>query len=178
MIKANLYIHYLGISLCLILLLLSTNLTHSEDQSQEKKNRIRLAIKKADWSPEGYLVLCVRIYAPESKGVDLFYRVPSQTPGEPDILEPFSLAKSYLVNGYTNTKIEPLSELPGTPYFGPLSSVSPLSKGGWTQLAVAFPHPPEPPVDENGHKKPYKLLFYAPLDADPIAIIPPPNPSK
>jgi hypothetical protein len=117
--------------------------------------------------PGGAFLFVIRLYAAPGKPLKLMRPPPRRPPsaepreGDDDPL-PFSLAESTLKDLFTNKTYEAYPLLPKKPYLGPLEITGALAPGGWTQLSVAFPPIPDPPLDEKGHKQPYQLLFSIP----------------
>ena len=140
---------------------------------KEKEDRIRLSVSNIGHADDGQLVLCVRIHAKATEDLSLFGERekpgPNQVAGMMPFL-PFSLASSYLVDTYTNEKIETSPHLPRKPYYGPMEVVMGVCRNGWLELGVAFPKPPPPPLDKYGNPQPYKLMLHTPLDAEPVLV--------
>ena len=130
--------------------------------------------------PEGGLLFAVRLYASQSKPLNLsrphapITRDPRspKVEGEDDPL-PFSLEGSTLRDTTTNKVYKCLPSVPLSPFVGPMEITTLLRAGSWMQLGVAFPALP-PPTEKDGKKQPYQLLFeipelkiHTPLKLDP-----------
>lgn len=149
------------------------SLAQEKAPKKEKEERIRISVEHIGHASDGQLVLCVRIFAKTSEDMKLYGE--REKPGQYEAAEmmpvrAFSLARSYLVDTYTNEKIAALPHLPRLPCYGPMEVVMGISRGGWLDLGVAFPKPPLPPLDKNGKQQDYKLLLYTPLDAEPVLV--------
>lgn len=116
--------------------------------------------------PTGGLLFAVRLFASQSKPLNLFRPPPRSIPGQPKLEgandpRPFSLDGSTLQDLYTQKIYPNLSNLPSNPYVGPMDVTATVAPGGWYQLGLAFPPIPAPP-EKNGKKQPYELLFSIP----------------
>lgn len=143
----------------------------------DKVDKIRLEVKDVGRAADGSLVLGVRVYAKSAHDMDLIGEreelgVNSPTELHPDYIpfKPFSMAGSFLVDTYTNKKIDSLNSIPDEPFFGSMSLVGRVKRGGWIKLGVAFPKIPPPPPDSKGNPQPYKLMLHTPLDAEPVLV--------
>jgi len=163
--------------LCALLLAIVAQPTARGQKTPDKEEKIRLEVKDIGKAADGSLVLGVRIYAKSAQDMDLvggkeeigFNSPPDLLPGEL-ASKPFSMAGSYLIDAYTNKKIDSLNSIPDEPFFGSMSLVARVKRGGWIKLGVAFPKLPPPPPDSNGNPQPYKLLLHTPLDAEPVLV--------
>ena len=126
----------------------------------------KATIAKVKTVPGGGLIFAIRLYAPNTKSLNLS-RPPIKIvrDGPPqmgdDDPRPFTLAGSTLRDLESNTVYNCLDLLPDEPYFGPMEVLTAINPGGWLQLGIAFP-PLPPPFERNGKKLPYQLLFEIP----------------
>lgn len=120
-------------------------------------------VKKLD---DGGFLFAVRLFASSSEPLKLSGTAkPEQGSADDPNPAPFSLAGSTLKDLYSEKVYSALGSVPGgpgKPYFGPIQTTTTLAPGGWTQLGVAFPPLPEPPLDNKGNPQPYLLLFSVP----------------
>ncbi|MEZ0298189.1 MAG: hypothetical protein ACAI35_17205 [Candidatus Methylacidiphilales bacterium] len=131
-----------------------------------------LSVVKAQYSPEGILVLGVRVTA-KDKDVQLGSAGDGTMNGNDT---PFSMETCYLENEKTKERINALPDVPTTPNFGPMSLLTQVPKGTWIELGVAFPRLPAP--KDPARPDTYKL--YVPLKAEPVEVkqLPTPPPPK
>lgn len=144
-----------------------------QPSSKKLEDRIKLSIANVGHSSDGRLVLGVRIAAKLSE--DLTLQGEREKAGVDQVagempFQAFTLAGSYLVDSYSNQKIEASPNLPRRPYYGPMEIVMKISKGGWLDLGIAFPKPPPPPLNKDGKPQPYRLMLHTPLDAEPALV--------
>ncbi|MEZ0298974.1 MAG: hypothetical protein ACAI35_21190 [Candidatus Methylacidiphilales bacterium] len=108
------------------------------------------------WTTEGNLVLGLNIAA-VGKDMDLGgYK----GKGKSEALDIFSLGEGYLVDAYTDKKIQPLDKLPRKPFFGTMACINKLYRGDTMVMGVAFPGPPIPPLSPDGKQQPYKFVYH------------------
>lgn len=150
-------------SLSILFLLLRSGLCFAQ-QTTPQEDVPRAVISEVQKIPDGGFLFAVRIYA--SKKETLFLTGPKVIP-KPDDLErdplplPFTLNESTLQDLFTQKVYANLPSLPSEPYVGPMEILTSLSPGGWTQMGIAFPAVPPPPV-KDGKKLPYVFLFKIP----------------
>ncbi len=144
----------------------------------DQADRIRLEVRDIGKAGDGSLVLGIRIFSKSASDMDLVGEKEEPGPNSPrDLLpgeltsKPFSMAGSYLIDSYTGKRIESLPSIPDEPFFGSMSLVARIKKGGWIKLGVAFPKLPPPPTDSKGDFLPYKFLLHTPLDAEPVLVM-------
>lgn len=134
---------------------------------------IKIEVVQTGRAEKGEIVLRVRIHA---AGKDLDLGTVDRAPnGDTREIRAFSLEGSTLTDAYSNKTYPALSSQPRKPYFGPMSLLSKISRGGWIDMGVAFPAIPPPPPDRDGKAQPYKLLLTLPLEnvqAVPLTLSP------
>jgi hypothetical protein len=130
-----------------------------------------VTIPQTAWADDGGLVLAVLLHASASRDMEL-----GHIDFKAKIAKSFSMAGSYLVDGYTGVKIKALSDIPVKPYFAPMAVTTFILRGGQVEIEAAFPAPPVPPHSSDGKPQPYKLTLYTPLNgAKPIQLTLPPR---
>ena len=122
---------------------------------------------------KGEIVLRIRIHA-SGKDLDLG-TVERSSNGDTREIRAFTLEGSTLTDLYSNKGYSALTSQPRKPYYGPMTLLSKISRGGWIDMGVAFPAIPPPPPDRDGKAQPYKLLLSLPvqnLQAIPLTLPP------
>ncbi|MEZ0296932.1 MAG: hypothetical protein ACAI35_10805 [Candidatus Methylacidiphilales bacterium] len=124
----------------------------------EKRERVKISVTDMAVAEKGVIVFAVRIQAAGNK--DLVLGTPSKTPNGND--KPFTMEPSILENVATGRKTKGMNDLPGKPYYGPMSLLAGVNHGEWIQLGVAFPKLQAPPPENAGKPIAYKLTVPVP----------------
>jgi hypothetical protein len=125
----------------------------AEDPAKDPNDRVKLSVTKMGVSERGQIVFAVRIQARSNK--DLVLGIPATKPGAND--KPFTMEGCVLENVATGRKTKAINDLPGKPYYGPMSLLAGVQHGEWIELGVAFPKLPPPPPENQGKPVAYKL---------------------
>lgn len=129
----------------------------------------RSVIRKLTRVPSGDWLFTMRVYASKKEVLYLTGPKREPVPGGPvddnpefAVPDPFSLNGSTLTDEFSGKTYANLSMLPSEPFVGPMEILTSINPGGWVQMGLAFPAIPPPPLDKEGKKQPYRLLFSIP----------------
>ena len=145
----------------------------AQSKPAPKDDRIRLSIVRIVHTPDGNLLLAVKIAAKAAENLSLHGEREKPQIGmsvNDAPLMPFSLAGSFLTDTYDDKRYNALPNVPDKPFFGPLEVVVSVQRGGFYIMGVAFPPIPPPPPDKEGKPQDYKLMLHTPLDAESVLV--------